>query len=146
MEMLKAQARAAILTGHRSVGLRERLEDEALLILRNADAGVAHGKVNLNVFACASTSTPACTDTPPSGVNLRAFPSRLTRIWRRRAGSPDHLAGNLGGDLAGERQALLRGLDFEDASRFGDQLVDVEGDVLEFHSAWLRSLKSPGRR
>ena len=35
------------------------------------------------------------TDTPPSGVNLMALPTRLIRIWRSLVGSPFTLCGTL---------------------------------------------------
>ncbi len=47
----EAQAGAAVLARGGHVGLRERLEQFRRLLLRHADAGVAHGELELHFFA-----------------------------------------------------------------------------------------------
>ena len=42
----KTQARAAVLARRAGVGLLERLEDDPLLLGRDADAGIAHGELD----------------------------------------------------------------------------------------------------
>ena len=82
------QAGAAVAPRDRRVGLAERLEEAAHLVLGDADAGVA------DVDRAAPTSSPCRlrrsteTTTSPFSVNLTAFDSRLSRIWRSRPKSP----------------------------------------------------------
>ena len=53
----------------------------------NADARVRDGDSAERI--CPDRRAPAGLDrTPPSSVNLMALPTRFTRIWRRRPGSP----------------------------------------------------------
>ena len=55
----EAQAGAAVAPRRRAVGLRERLKDCPLLVLRNADAGVADGEVKRHASALARLDADA---------------------------------------------------------------------------------------
>src|SRR5262249_46151802 len=48
----QAKPRAAVLARRGAVGLCERLKESSLLSLRDADAGVAHGKAQVHAWAC----------------------------------------------------------------------------------------------
>ena len=88
----QAEAGAAVLAAGGAVGLLERLEDEALLVGRDADAGVD----TENAIAGLARSSTGVAEAPaevagsmrsrtsPLAVNLNALESRLVRICCRR--------------------------------------------------------------
>ena len=69
----QTQSGAAIAPRRRAVGLREGLKDLRLLLRRNADAGVADGKVERHAIGAHGLNADAQDDLP-SVVNLTALP------------------------------------------------------------------------
>ena len=90
----QAQPGAAILPRRGAVGLRERLEDTFLTVQRDADAGVRDGEVQHDALWRRRLCRHAKDDLA-WWVNLMALPIRLTRIWRRRPGSPRTVCGTV---------------------------------------------------
>ena len=72
----QAQARAAVLAARAAVGLLERLEDDLLLVRRNADAGVASPRTPIT--ASARVERCRCPAFQPSSadVDVEATPGR----------------------------------------------------------------------
>ena len=91
----QAQARAAVLAAGAAVGLLERLEDDLLLVRRDADAGVATPRTPApsaarfrSSFSGLQPSRAGSTvsETRPWWVNLKALESRfLMTCWSRLA-------------------------------------------------------------
>ncbi len=71
------------------------------------------------------------TPTSPCSVNLIALPSRFTRIWRRRPGSPRNRRGTSGSTDAVTSRPLLPGLIHHQFDRALDRNVKIEVDLLE---------------
>ena len=92
----KSEAGAAELARRRSVGLAEGFEDRVLVFRRDADPGVGDGESQHSGLGCIGRRGLMATSTWPRSVNLMALPTRLTRIWRRRSGSPTRAAGTAG--------------------------------------------------
>ena len=102
----------------RAVGLLERLEDDLLLVGRDADAGVAHREGDHALGArraprprATSPRSPArsMSETLPTWVNLNAFDSRFLMICCRRLMSVCMVFGSAGSRLdAGTRPASTR--------------------------------------
>ena len=99
------EAGAAVEAGGGAVALRERLEDPLLLLVLDADAGVADRERDDRRGAaerrrCSRlqplSARPICTCTVPRSVNLNALASRFFRIWRRRCGSVTMTVGAVG--------------------------------------------------
>ena len=86
----QAEAGAAVLAARAGVGLLERLEDELLLLRRDADAGVRHREGNDHAGARRSTGWSG--DQP-----LRHVPTRTSHVALR-------------GELEGVRQQVLQNL------------------------------------
>ena len=107
----EAQARAAVLAAGRAVGLLERLEDDLLLVRRDADAGVAHREG----------------DHPLGALELLVLRRPARR--RRRDGDGD-VAGVGELERVGEQvlDDLLQPLDVGD-HRLGQARVDVDVEV-----------------
>ncbi len=100
------------------VGLLERLEDQLLLLGRDADAGVADGERDDRRRDAAapddrgdqpSVTCATVIDTWPCAVNLNAFESRFFRICCRRFGSLVNVRGSVRVELDLEREALRLG-------------------------------------
>ena len=90
------EAGAAVLPAGRAVGLLERLEDDAVLVGRNADAGVGDPEGDHRRGACSRCadrrpSPPSATSmfslTEPVSVNFKAFESRFFSTCCSRFGS-----------------------------------------------------------
>ena len=92
----QAEAGASELAGRRAVRLAERLEDERVLLGRDADAGIGDRKVHQRVVVVLRPSIPTVTVTPPLRVNLIALATRLIRTWRSRPWSPTSASGTCG--------------------------------------------------
>ena len=75
-QVLVDEAAACMVAGGRPVDLLERFEDELLLVVGNADAGIFHPDADLLVVVW------------PRSVHLMALPTRLKRICCRRFSSP----------------------------------------------------------
>ena len=111
----QAQAGAAVLARGAGVGLLEGLEDEPLLLRRDADAGVLDGEGDHLLAPCSApgdrgssprVARPTRTSTWPCAVNLTALDSRFLRICCRRFGVAVHGARQVVGEVDVERQVL----------------------------------------
>ena len=110
----QAQAGAAVLARGAGVGLLEGLEDQPLLLRRDADAGVLDREgdhllrlaEHRMVGAPALVARPTRTSTWPCAVNLTALDSRFFRICCRRFGSLSIDARQVVGELDVEGQVL----------------------------------------
>ena len=84
------KAKTGALVGHHGIvaALAETFEDFFVIFRRNADAGVvdAEGESSRPRRTLAKAVTR-----PAGGVNLIAFETRLTRIWRSARSSPKTL-------------------------------------------------------
>ena len=108
-----------------------------LTVQRDADAGVPDGEVQHDVRR---VSPPRCvtrSTTSPWGVNLMAFPSRLTRIWRRRPGSPLSVVRHGRIDIDDQFEALLVRPQRHRVRRVADGIAGVEVDRVELELARL---------
>ena len=114
----QAQAGAAVLAARAGVGLLERLEDQLLLLRRDADAGVGdrerdrrrRARQDRVIRRPARRSTcRTVIDTWPWAVNLNAFDSRFFRICCSRFGSLVNVRGSVRIDVDVERQVLRLG-------------------------------------
>ena len=91
------EAGAAVLARGRAVGLGEGLEDQLLLLGRDADAGVAHRRRRASRQLGAAAASPRPRPAPRrASVNLMALPTRLTITCRSRAASPTTSGGTSG--------------------------------------------------
>ena len=114
----EAETGAAVLAAGAGVGLLERLEDQPLLLRRDADAGVGdldgdgalREPQNRMIRRPARAST-GCTriDTWPCEVNLNAFDSRFFRICCRRFGSLVNARGSVLSMSTWKREVLRLG-------------------------------------
>ena len=114
----EAEPGAAVEASGRAVALRERLEDPLLLLVVDADAGVADREGDDGRRPSTSDSRlrlqplsarPICTCTVPCSVNLNALASRFLRIWRRRCGSVTIVVGAVGREVDRVAEALALG-------------------------------------
>ena len=111
----QAEAGAAVFARRAGVGLLEGLEDEPLLLRRDADAGVLDGEGDdlLGVARARGdralqpcVAKPTRTSTWPCAVNLTALESRFLRICCRRFESLSMQRGRSSAKLHVERQVL----------------------------------------
>ena len=109
----ETEAGAAVLARRAGVGLLERLEDDPLLLRRDADAGVGDGELDDRrrlaedrVIRRSSrlSRRPTCSRTLPCAVNLKAFDSRFLRICSRRFESVVMWRPTFGVEVRDERQ------------------------------------------
>ena len=88
----QAQAGAAVAPGGRSVGLRERLEDQRVLVFGDADAGVGDRERDAagaqRIAGCRHRRAQRSTRSRPACVNLIALPTRFVSTWPMRSASP----------------------------------------------------------
>ena len=120
----EAESGAAVQARGGPVPLGEGLEDPSLLLVVDADAGVADREGQLS----SSGREPMCTCTPPRSVNLNALARRFLRIWRSRWGSVTRLCGEVRRQVDRVVEPLLLGDWPELAEQPGAQLL--EGDLL----------------
>ncbi len=143
----QAQPGAAELARRGAVRLRESLEDELLLFRRRCRCRC---RVTTKCSWSSSgvlESTAILSPTSPRSVNLMALPTRLTRIWRRRLGSPTSRVRHVRADVAGQLQALLRGRARPASSCVSRHAVaQVELDRIPARACPPRSWRSRGCR
>ena len=82
-----AQAGAAVLARGRTVGLVESLED-GLLLAPAESRFRCRGRRSATHAVAVATRPSTSTALSPRSVNLMALPSRFSRTWRKRPGSP----------------------------------------------------------
>ena len=142
----QAQAGAAVLARRRVVGLRERLEQLAGLLVGQADAGVAAPR---SAAACRSARArrlrPSASISPRS-VNLTALPTRLFSTCVSRIGSPTSSVGTSGAISNEQLQALVLDLRAEQVGDVVQRLLERELDLLECPAGRPRSSRSRGCR
>ena len=101
---------AAVALRRRRLGLRELLEQPALLLVGEPDAGVDDGELDGLHPVAGSLTTRASPRSPPTSVNFTALDRKLLRIWRMRSGSPTWAGGELrSSQCARQPQPLGRG-------------------------------------
>ena len=102
----EAQAGAAVLARRGHVGLRERLEQLRRLLLRHADAGVAHGELELHLLAGAFEQL----DLQPDLAALGELDGVVDEVGQDLA-EPQRVAeqmlGNAGRDVGQELEPLV---------------------------------------
>ena len=101
----QSETGAAILAAGAGIGLLEGLEDDLLLLGRDADAGVGHlerhhrgrlGECRVVRTPAAERAVETLSLTPPCSVNLKAFDSRFFSTCCRRFESVTMLRPRLG--------------------------------------------------
>ena len=145
-EMVRPSPVPPYVARRRAVRLREGLEDALLTVQRDADAGVADREVQHDVRWGRRPRSSRGARPRPAGVNLMAFPSRLTRIWRRRPGSPLNVCGTAASTSTISSRPFWCALS---ATAFAVSPMasrEVEVDRVELEFARPRSWRSPGCR
>ena len=142
----EAQPRAAVPARGGGVGLHERAEDLPLLVVRDADAGVAHREPQRRPRRRSARSTVTSTTTSPSSVNLIALPTRLRMIWRRRPASPSSASGTSGAMRQASSSPFCAGARRQQPDAVFDRVAEAERRALERQPAALRSSRSRGCR
>ncbi len=93
---------------------------------RHADAGVAHGELELHLFAGAFEQFDARAGFRRCSVNLTALLTRLVRIWPSRSGSPSRCSGIARRDVGQELEPLVVRLLRGDRRDRADDVVEPE--------------------
>ncbi len=126
----EAEAGASEFTGRRSVGLAEGLEDQALLRLGDADAGVAHREVEHGAVGLELVGADADDDLARAG-ELHRVADEVDHDLAEPHRVADQRLGHARVDVVGDLQALLvRGVR-QHPHRLGQGVVEAEGDALQ---------------
>ena len=133
----QAKPGAAIFAGGGRVGLLEGLEQALDLRLRHADAGVAHGKLDIVGCRRLSSKTRTWTATSPNSVNLTALLQKLIRIWPSRSGSPRKCVETAGSTSKISSEPLGRCLLAHQVPDILQHLVEIEVDIFDRQLAGL---------
>ena len=130
----QSQAGAAELARGRTVHLRKRFEDQLLLVRRDPDASVAHGKLDLAAVLALGPLRQRQRDT----ALLRKF-DRVAEQVDEHLAQPTRVAldatRQVRRHFTAQHQALLLGSQRHRADRFAHQLVQVKRHFLEIELA-----------
>ena len=108
-----------------------------LLVGGDADARVADGEVQADLVVRLRLARSTRSTTSPRSVNLMALPTRLTRTWRSRRGSPDEGVRHVGRDVVGQLQPFLVGAQGQRVHGVVEGVAEVEVDRVQVELAGL---------
>ena len=122
------EAGAAVPARRRAVGLRERLEDRRAACRAGCRCRCRSPRsaARRDPRRRSASRRATRTTTSPRSVNFTALPTRFSRTWRSRPGSPSTRLGHVGADVARELEPLLAGAQRQQRRRVADDLAHVE--------------------
>ena len=130
------EPRPAVLPRGRAVGLRERLEDELLLVLRDADAGVLHGHHDTRLLLVLALDRDADHHAAPFG-ELDGVREEVDEDLPEAEWIADQRARDVGREVVLDREALLLRAQGDGAHAVVEHLLDLESHRLEIEPTGL---------